>query len=269
MQRFPEGLTVANGRFRLTSLVRGVPPDGLWQSSDRESGSDVWVTIRRVRPTPERVKLMTFSAYGIRPPLYVGPPDAYTSDDEYGPREYFVIVDEIPIGLSLVEVGRIDAREATELGIDLCNVITDWAAARDGHVLRGLRPETVFMSGAAGARRFTAATPRPYFMLGNEAPYGGYPYPSFDPPSMDSQPSPHDALFTLALIVWYAVTGNHPYDIPQTNMDRNLWEDKRLSFDGPEALGHVLESALVADPASRISIDGFRAALEALLLSRE
>ena len=116
MQQFPEGLTVANGRFRLTTLVRGVPPDGLWRASDRECGPDVWVTIRRAMPTPERMKLMTFSAYGIRPPLYVGAPDAYAPDDEYGPREYFVIVDEIPIGLSLAEVGRLDAREATEAG---------------------------------------------------------------------------------------------------------------------------------------------------------
>jgi len=268
-QQFPEGLTVANGRYRLTKLLRGVEPDGLWLATDGELGIDVWVTLRNARPKQVLVDKLTFSAYGVAPPLYVGPPDAYRLGDDHVPSAFVAVIDKIPEGRSIAEVGRLDVREALQLGIDLCDVITDWAAARGGYVLHGLRPETVFVSETTGTRRFTGATPRPYYMLGDEPPYGAYPYPSFTTPTDDPEPAPHDALFVVALLIWYAVTGIHPYVIPDTNMRSNQWEDKRLPFDGPQPLGQLLERALVADPALRISVADFKSGLAALLASRD
>ena len=82
MQRFPEGLTVSDGRFRLTTLLRGVSQTGLWIATDQKRNVDVWVTLRHVAPTKDRLDKLTFSAYGIPPPLYIGSPDVYTVGDE-------------------------------------------------------------------------------------------------------------------------------------------------------------------------------------------
>ena len=43
--------------------------------------------------------------------------------------------------------------------------------------------------------------------------------------------------------------------------DRNEWEDHSLPFDGAAPLGHVLERALVADPAARSDLDELRSSL--------
>ena len=273
-QEYPEGLTIAKGRFQLTRLLRGEDRDGLWLATDREANREVWVTIRRMRPMPHHFKLLTFSAYGIRPPLYVGEPDAYEAGGEYLERADLVFVDEIPKGQTIADVGRLDMREAAQLGIDLCDVVVDWAAACDGYIYKGLRPETIFVSGATGARRFTGATPRPYLMLGIETNgfeciRGGYPSPPFDPPYEELSPAPHDALFTVALLVWYAVTGIHPFDVPGSSTDSNIWAGNRHPYDGPAALGPILDRALVAERTERCSVDEFKAALAALLASDE
>lgn len=268
-QEFPEGLTVAKGRYRLTTLLRGEQSEGLWVATDREHGSDVWVTFRNIPATQPLLDKLTFSAKGVAAPLYVGAPDPYRPGDDHVPRAFLVIVDEIPNGQALAEAGRLEVREAIRLGLDLCEVITEWAAARGGYVLNGLRPETVFVIGEAGARRFSAATPRPYYILSDESPYGSYPYPPYRPPSGDWDPSPHDALFVVALLIWYAVTGIHPYVIPNSDMRVNQWHDTRLPFEGPAALGELLERALIADLALRISVVDFRAGLEKLLPSHD
>jgi hypothetical protein len=262
MTYYPEGVSVGGGRFRLERRLRGWHRDGLWLASDRQRNREVWVTIRRFDCSEVRRRKFTFHALGIAAPLYVGPPDLDREDGEEMRNAHCCIVDEIPEGDDLASVGRLSYREAIQLGCDLCDVVADWASA-DGYILRGLRPETIFVS--KGSRRFTGATPRPLFLLGNQNEFDAYPSLSFDPPPWGpnefDQP---DAVFIVALLIWWALTGIHPYVIPGTDTERNELDDRRLPFDGPAPLGDLLERALVADRATRIGLDRFRAELAQL-----
>lgn len=264
MTQFPDGLGVGGGRFRLASLLRGTPSDGLWTARDHERARDVWVTLRHARHTRARAEKLQFETFGISAPLYIGPPDLYTPNGESVRDAHVCVVDDIPDGVELARVGRLSLGAGIQLGIDLCEVVATWAAVADGYILRGLRPETIFVS--AEGHRFTGATPRPYFLLGNQNEFDAYPSMSFDPPT----PGPYeierrDAVFTVALLLWWVVTGVHPYVIPGTSTDRNEYEDNRLPFDGAAPLGHVLERALVADPARRTDLDELRSSLARLL----
>jgi hypothetical protein len=203
---------------------------------------------------------LAFTAHGIHAPEYVGRPDIYFGEDLRD--QNFCVVDRMLEGTELSNAGPLDPTEAALLGIELCDLITSWAEINEGFILRGLRPETIFVQGQPGSRRFTGALPRPYFLLGNHNSFCAYPDLEFDPPCLGVfQIILHDALFTVAMILWYAMTGQHPYVIPKTDTCDNEYYDKRIAFEGPKPIGAILESALVSDPASRIQVDAFKAAL--------
>jgi hypothetical protein len=267
---YPTGITVDGGRYRLDSLLRGSLHQGLWRASrlSSEPGT-VLVTFRHLRYKPRLAALLCFSAPGIPAPLYLGVPDAFGDDGSEVQQEHFCVVDEQPSGIDLASAGRLTLEEAAALGISLCDVISGWASALDGTVTRGLRPETIFVTGSAGKRRFSGATPRPFFLLGNDDMISPYPRLSFDPPAASTfEFSVSDALFTVAMILWYAFTGTHPYLTPGTDLERNIWTDHRVPFVGPQVLGDVLESSLIAEPDSRVSIDVFRTRLVDIVRER-
>ena len=260
---YPENLGIADGRFRLKKLIRGWSINGLWVATDQQRERDVWVTIRRMGPNHALAKKLDVQAFGIPAPLYIGPPDLYTPDGQEARKIHFCVVDEIPAGEELANVGRLSPSAAIQLGRDLCEVVATWAAVADGYILRGLRPETIFVS--TDTRRFIGATPRPYLMLGNQNEFDAYPSLSFDPPTLGPwEIDRHDAVFTVALLIWWSVTGVHAYAVPGDSVENNAFFDRRLPFDGPPSLGNVLERALVSDPAKRIDLEQLRAGLDQL-----
>lgn len=251
MSQFPDGLEIANGRFRLAKLVRGTASDGLWTATDRAEHRDVWVTIRHARHTQARAQKLDFQAFGIAAPLFIGPPDLYSPGGEGVRDAHVCVVDSIPDGEAL---GRLTTAQAIDLGASLCNVVGTWARVMDGYVLRGLRPETIFVS--RSTQLFTGATPRPYFLLGNQNEFDAYPSLSFDPPALGPyEIEKRDAVFTIGLLVWWAATGIHPYVVRGTDTMQNQLDDRRLPFDGAPELGQLLERALVADPDARITLE--------------
>jgi hypothetical protein len=263
MSQFPEGLEVAAGRFQLSRLLRGMYHDGLWSAVDRERDRNVWVTLRSAPHTPARAQLLGFHAFGVPAPLYIGPPDMYVPGGERVRDAHFCVVDEIPGGEELAELAALQTREAIQLGIDLCNLVATWAPAPDGYILRGLRPETIFLS--ADDHRFVGATPRPYFLLGNQNEFDAYPSLSFDPPTLGpAHITRHDAVFTVALLIWWSATHVHPYVIRGTDTEQNQLEDRRLPFTGDVRLGAVLERGLIADLSSRIDVSQLREQLNEL-----
>jgi hypothetical protein len=129
-------------------------------------------------------------------------------------------------------------------------------------VFSGLHPETVYLD---EQRRFVCAVPRPHFLLGLQHSFYGYRNISFDPPGYSgSLMGARDAVFTVALLVWWAVAGAQPYDIAGTDPEANAFEDRRVPFDGSPALGAILDRALVADPDRRIGLDKLRTAFGTL-----
>lgn len=255
---FPEGMTVAQGRFTLRALLRGEPRDGLWSAAEGDRDAAAWVTLRSMRRSPERDRILGFSSYGIEAPLYIGAPDIEAEHRDY----YYCVVDAVPTGTALARAGRLSEHEGARLGVALCDVVASWTAGSAGMIFSGLHPETVYLD---EQRRFTRAVPRPHFLLGLQYSFYGYRNISFDPPGYrGSLMEARDAVFTIALLVWWAVAGVQPYIIAGTDPEANAFDDRRLPFDGPPALGVILDRALVGDPTKRISIDELRAAFGAI-----
>ena len=255
---YPVGLTFDGGRYRLLTLLRGTSMDGLWLD-DQASPRPAWIIYRRLRARPELKTLVDYTTPGLQPLLYFGPPDQ--GDSEFR-REHTAVIEVAPGGTSLADAGHLAVEETVELGIALCDLVSAWAAAAGGEITRGLRPETIFMTGPAGRRRFSVATPRAAFLLESDGNYGGRAAPTFEPPAMSGAVfSLEDGLFTVALLLWFASTQTHPYVVQGHAVYNNIWNDRRLPFPGAAGLGKVLEAALVADPAGRIGVDAFRAAL--------
>jgi hypothetical protein len=247
-------MTVANGRYALQALLHGEPLEGLW-SATSTNDETVWVTLRRLRASADRTRILSFSAFGIDPPLYIGSPDIEEEHRDY----YFCVVDRAPRGTALARVGKLQPHEAARLGVSLCDVVATWAASSDGMIFSGLHPETIFLDEQRG---FSCALPRPHFLLGLQSDFYGYPNISFDPPGYGgSLIEARDAVFTIGLLVWWATCGVQPYYIPGTDRDANAFDDRRLPFDGPDALGQVLDQSLKADPDARIQLVDLRRAL--------
>lgn len=255
---FPEGMTVAQGRFTSRALLRGEPLEGLWSATEIACDAAVWVTLRCLRASPDRERILRFASYGIEAPLYIGPPDIEAEHRDY----YFCVVDAAPTGTALARAGRLSEREGARLGIALCDVVTSWAEGSAGMIFAGLHPETVYLDEQL---KFVCAVPRPYFLLGLQYDFYGYRNISFSPPGYSgSLMEPRDAVFTVALLVWWAVAGAQPYVIAGTDAESNAFNDRRLPFDGPPAMGAILDRALVADPDRRIDLAELRTALGTL-----
>ena len=256
---FPEGMTVAQGRFTLRALLRGEPLEGLWSAAEGAREAVAWVTLRRLRASPDRDRILRFSSYGIEAPLYIGAPDIEAEHRDY----YFCVVDAAPTGTALARAGRLSEREGARLGVALCDVVASWAAGSAGMIFAGLHPETVYLD---EQRRFVRAVPRPHFLLGLQYSFYGYRNITFAPPGYSgSLMEPRDAVFTVALLVWWAVAGAQPYVIAGTDPEVNAFNDRRVPFDGPPALGTILDRALVADPDRRIGLDELRTAFGTLV----
>jgi hypothetical protein len=255
---FPEGMTVAQGRFTLRALLRGEPLEGLWSAAERDRDAAAWVTLRCLRASPDRNRILSFSSYGIEAPLYIGPPDIEAKHRAY----YFCVVDAAPTGTALAHAGRLSEREAARLGVALCDVVASWAAGSAGMIFAGLHPETVYLD---EQRRFLRAVPRPHFLLGLQDSFYGYRNISFAPSGYSgSLMEVRDAVFTVALLVWWAVAGAQPYVIAGTDPEANAFNDRRVPFDGSAALGAILDQVLVADPDRRIGLDDLRTAFATL-----
>lgn len=252
---FPEGMTVAQGRFTLRKFLRGQPLEGLWRAVD-EADREVWVTLRGLRANEKRERILRFSSYGIDAPLYLGTPDLKAKYRDY----HFCVVDVAPVGVALARAERLSEPEAARLGVALCDVVASWAAASGGMIFSGIHPETVYLD---EQRRFMRVIPRPHFLLGLQTFFYGYPDISFDPPGYwGSLMYPSDAVFTVALLVWWAVAGVQPYYIAGTDPEANAFDDRRIAFDGSPALAGILGGALQGEPTKRVGLDALRAALE-------
>jgi hypothetical protein len=146
--------------------------------------------------------------------------------------------------------------------VALCDVVASWAAGSAGMIFAGLHPETVYLD---EQRRFLHAVPRPHFLLGLQDSFYGYRNISFAPAGYSgSLMEVRDAVFTVALLVWWAVAGAQPYDIAGTDPESNAFNDRRVPFDGSAELGAILDRALVADPDKRIGLDELRSAFGTL-----
>lgn len=248
-----------HGKYRLRHLLRGGEQDGLWL--DDQASPPAWITHRRLRHDPRLDQQVSYSVAGITTLRFIGAPDP---DRATRSDEYTAFVEDAPIGVPLSQTGNLNEEETAVLGTALCDLIVRWAAACGGSVISGLRPETIFLVGMPGERRFSVAAPRSYYLLSDMGRYGHELVPYVDPPTLASFYSLQDGLFVVALNLWIAHTGIHPYQLPGDTIENHMSNDRRSTFPFASRLGTLLERVLVADAAKRPSIDEFREELSRL-----
>jgi hypothetical protein len=185
-----------------------------------------------------------FDIPGIAPLAFLGLPDD-------APPNIAMLAEVRPAGEPLATIAPLSEELAIELGIALCDVLRAWIAAR-GSAFVGLHPDTLYVAD----NRYAGATPRVFALLGN-----GDVHSSFDPayyggplgPS-ESDLGDGDAAFVVALLVWFAATGEHAIRA------HHYLDAVRPAFGGSATLGAVLERGF-----SGASLGELREALSASL----
>ena len=255
-----EGTTLGNGKFQFNELLGGARSQGIWSGWQvLPTRRDVLIGFRYSTPfKDEFLELVGCVVPGVAPLLYAGPLDTL-------PGMHALVVARPP-GDVVSAAPRLQPREVVALGLSLCDTIIEWSSR--GRITAGLRPETVFVDGKSGNRRFAGTIPQMLVLLGNSNMYAPFPVACYDPPSADIfvDIALDDEVFVVGLLLWYALLKEHPYQVPGHTHDyNNIWEDRRKPFSGgPPELGRLLEAVLVADPERRMKAVELRDELERL-----
>lgn len=266
--KYPLGQTLDNGNYVFRELLGGVLSEGLWRGTSRNLPErQVVITFRsNLLASQDLRSLLDYEVPGIAPLLFVGSPDGYRLPSlRSDPGWQFSAVELRPLGTSLHDIGALNHREVIRLGIGLCNTILAWDDRAS--ITRGLRPETVYVTGKAGDRCFSGSTPRCAFLLNNAGMYRAFSRDCYRPPADNDymEIAVDDEVFVVGLLMWFALHREHAYAVPgHPNQHDNIWEDVRHPFTGPPELGRLFDAVLVADPDKRIKAAEFRVELERL-----
>lgn len=261
----PEGLTLDRQRFLIVKCV-GSGASSIWLGEQSRPVRRA-VLISYGFPGDSEMEWLRYDVPGIAPLLFIGSPDGFRVPPGQSRPGPVAVVEAMPAGETLHQIGRLVVRDVVRVGIGLCDMLL--ASDTRGVVVWGLRPETVFaVSDGPAGYRYAGATPRSYRFLGG--PEGSLsPFPlwfcHFDPPEYPELTS-SSGVSTAALILWYALLGEHAF-VKEVGTAHQHWataDDVRRPFTGPPELGRLLEAALVADVEKRMTTAELRDALVGL-----
>lgn len=192
--------------------------------------------------------VLDFAGPGVAPLVRAG--------ELYDPRRQgytpLGLVEAWPDGRDLDAVIRDHPRDLpTTLGLALEVAAVATRAHARGHQLGGIRPELIFVREDAGGLALTQIAHRGPAVISQY--YGGEAilFPSVYAADFSS---PDDAT-GLAQVVWYMLTGGHPFLAPENLRWDDSWQHfrhkmrSRQPWTGPAALTPVFERALFAATA--------------------
>ncbi len=175
------------------------------------------------------------------------------------------LVEELPDGRTLeavVSEGAIGIDAAIDVALAVAAVATRAHAA--GHALGGIRPELIYLRASGGRLAMTRIAHRGPAVISQY--YGGETI--VWPPVYAADFSSTDDATGLAQLVWYMVTGGHPFLAPENLRWQPSWNEfrhgvrRRQPWTGPAELGALLERALFT--AAPMAFDALVAALARL-----
>jgi hypothetical protein len=147
-----------------------------------------------------------------------------------------VLAEVRPAGEPLATAAPLAEAAAVRLGVDLCDVMHGWIERR-GRALVGIHPDTLYVD---EDERYTGATPRVFALLGNGDVHSSFDFAYYGGPlgASEHELADTDAAFVVALLVWFAATGEHPIRYHE------YVSRPRPTFGGSAPLGAVLTRAL-------------------------
>ncbi len=160
---------------------------------------------------------------------------------------------------AIVSRGPIAPVNAVALGLQIADLLR--RVAGDGRPLGAIRPELVYARPGAGGLTLTGVMHRgPAIASLTEAGEA-----VLVPPLFEMDFSCPDDVAGLAQLVWYMVTGAHPWYAPEDVRWQLAWDDyhehrrRRQPWMGPPGLGPILEAAIFS--SLRASLPEFTARL--------
>jgi hypothetical protein len=249
--RFPVGCALDGGRFEITERLRGVAARGQFRATrpGEEATALVTVGTAQARPLAELVAALAWQGSGIAPLRVIEPIAG-------GERELVAMVEDEPPGMPSDQLMLpVAPAAAARLARQVADALAELHASAGA--VRFLRPELVYVDDGGGGPQLTALVPRAEAFLAGASPCYGVPslfdavYAAPEVLGLGVASAPAD-VFSLAAVVGYWVTGEHPFEgaTPVAQMGAIAAGRGRL-WSGPVALGMVLADALDPDPAAR------------------
>jgi hypothetical protein len=230
----------------LGPLVRSGAADAVHRGHTTD-GAPVLVTLtmRHDEGYAELARTLELAVDGVTPLVFVGEADPAT-----GFRD--VLVEREPAGRPILDRAPLAEAAVVRCGIAAAGVLA--AAHARGFVLGGLAPEVIYVDDEL---RFTALTPRSRRFVASvelrsgglrsyKLPYSGYEALVLGRPSLEA-----GDVFALCASLFHAAAGAHPFGAQLPEIFQRITTSSPLRFPGSAALGDVLASGLVADPAQR------------------
>jgi len=261
--RFPIDAVLDDGAYRLVERVRGEPGRGLYRGLCRSDGGRVLVTLTtpQARALEELRRELGYRTPGIARLRHLGP--------LAGPGgELAAMVEDEPSGVPSAELALpLEPPAAARLARQVAETLA--AVHAGGEVIRFLRPELVYADEVAGGLRLSGIAPRAEAFVAEATPAYGMG-PLFDsvfaaPEVLAMAPvvGPAADVFSLAAMVGFWLTGEHPFDgeTPVAQLGAIAAGRGRM-WNGPVALGMVLADGLVPHPAARPALADLVSGLE-------
>lgn len=263
---FPCGGTIADGTVRLLAAITQNSLQGRFRSAYRASGT--WrpaittLTVISHRALGRYQSTLEFQGERVAPVVGRG---ILEHPRFHGPR-LTGLAEAVPDRPTLEEVVERGAL-APLVALSLARQIGDVALAahQRGIELGGIRPELIYLTEGLDAGveldcilhrgpSWLAATCRGEAVLW--------------PPVFHADFSAASDVDGLAQLVWYMLTGSHPFLAREDMRWNELWSEyrhdrrRRQPWRGPPALGAVLERVLFGGEGARPTVDRFLAELQ-------
>ena len=260
MNEFPIGETLERGRWKIAEHVAGEPARGCYRAIGKD-GRRALVTLAHYQKQPVDLAHYAMSSPRIAPLLYVGRLETTAG-------RYDGLLEEEPAGRPLRDAPP-PPHEALAVVIDACAIVEE--AHRRGIVLRGIRPELVYVEHA----RITAIAPRcEEFMSTSTPPSSGVLHPFsryYLAPEILRLRVPTSAcdVFSLGAILAELVTGEHPFEGDHiVEQLQTVVGNQRRPWHGPAELRAIVDRALDPIPDRRPTAGELAAALRGAGVSR-
>jgi hypothetical protein len=276
-ESFPVGETLDGGRYEIEGHLFGRAEDRVCTArSDGSTGTRflVSMTDRAVPSAAELAAALDRDMPGMFAQVFVGklderPGKSMLSDLR---EDQTAIVERLPAGDSVRRLisGSVPLREATQLALGTARILL--AAAKAGHILAGVRPETIWAERTNIGTHVTGLSRRGV-QLFRAARRGCFrSLPPFErayvaPEDVSGKPqSDRTPTFIVGLLAVEWITGSHPFPDAGYESDAlSIALGRHAPLVLPSAAAGSLRRALDVDPARRQSLEDLIAELEAIL----